>query len=97
MKSIGYQWLVEKFDLNVCDLLTKSYCISESRMKEVEEDGVRKLYYPMRRISVNDTWQGNLVFAIKNEGVNLEVLNAKQAVVVAVKLTRAARAAAEAK
>lgn len=45
-------------------------------MKEVEEDGVRKLYYPLRRISVSDTWQGNLVFAIKNEGVNLEVLNA---------------------
>lgn len=76
MKSIGYQWLVEKFDLNVCDLLAKSYCISESRMKDVEEDGLRKLYYPVRRISVNDTWQGNLVFAIKNEGVNLEVLNA---------------------
>ena len=39
MKSVGYQWLIERFNLNVCDLLTKSYCISESRMREVEEDG----------------------------------------------------------
>lgn len=39
MESVGYQWLIESFDLNVCDLLTKSYCISESRMREVEEDG----------------------------------------------------------
>ena len=73
MKSVGYQWLIERFNLNVSDLLTKSYCISASRMKEVEEDGVRKLYYPIRRISVDDTWQSNLIFAIKSEGVNLEV------------------------
>lgn len=76
MKSVGYQWLIERYSLNVCDLLAKSYGISASRMKEVEEDGVRRLYYPLRRISVDDTWQSNLVFAIKNEGVNLEVLKA---------------------
>lgn len=76
MKSIGYQWLIERFDLKVCDLLTKSYAVPESRMKEVDEGLVRNLYYPLRRVSVDDTWQENLVFAIKNEGVNLEVLKA---------------------
>lgn len=76
MKSVGYQWLIEQFNLNVCELLTRAYCIPESRMKEVDEGGIRKLYYPQRCVSVDDTWQGNLVFAIKKEGVNLEVLKA---------------------
>ena len=73
-RSIGYQYLVEKFDLHVCELLVKSYLTTESQKKVVRKDDFSRVIYPKSRVTVADTWQGNLLFAIRNEGVNLEVL-----------------------
>lgn len=76
MKCVGYQFLVEIFQLRVCGLLLKSYLFEESRARTTLVDGVENRYYPVRRVTVDDTWQQNLIFAFKNEGVNLEVLKA---------------------
>lgn len=76
MKSIGYSFLIDHFDLKVCDLLCKSYLSDASQSRVVESDGVIAHYYSASRISVGETWQDQLIFAIKYEGINLEVLKA---------------------
>ena len=75
-KGVGYLYLIETFELNVCDLLHKS-CLTERSQKEVViTSDCEKISYPESRYQVSDTWQDNLVFALKYEGVNLEVLKA---------------------
>ena len=76
MESVGYQFLVERFQLRVCGLLLKSYLFNESRARTTLVEGIENRYYPVRRVIVDDSWQQNLIFAFKNEGVNLEVLKA---------------------
>ncbi len=76
MKSIGYSFLIDHFDLKVCDLLCKSYLSDASQSRVVESDGAIAHYYSASRISVGETWQDQLIFAIKHEGINLEVLKA---------------------
>ena len=75
-KSIGYQYLIEHFSLNVCELLYRSYLTEQSEKKIVARDDTLVVYYPQARIRLASTWQDNLIFALKNEGVNLEVLRA---------------------
>lgn len=76
MKSIGYLYLIETFKLNVCELQSRAHLTNKS-VREVhrQNDGI-DVYYPVGRIKVEDSWQGNLLFALKHEGVNLEVLKA---------------------
>ena len=76
MKSIGYQNLIERFGLNVCELLRKSFLGQESQNKVVEKDDGEDRYFAARRITIDESWQSNLLFAIKYEGVNFEVLKA---------------------
>lgn len=76
MECIGYQYLIESFGLKVCELLVKSYLTGESQRKSVVNDDYLTNFYPKSRISISDTWESNLLFAIRNEGVNLEVLKA---------------------
>lgn len=62
--------------MQVCDLLLESYVCDESQNKiDVAERGERR-YYSWRRITEPKTWQQHLLFAIKYEGVNFEVLKA---------------------
>lgn len=75
-RNAGYLYLIEKFDLNVCDLLHKSYLTERSQKEVVISSDYKKISYPESRYQVGDTWQDNLVFALKYEGVNLEVLKA---------------------
>lgn len=75
-RSIGYQYLIETYDLAVCELFVKSYLTTESQKKVIKRDDFFTVTYPKSRLSVDDTWQSNLLFAIRYEGVNLEVLKA---------------------
>ena len=76
MRSVGYLYLIEKFGLSVCEVMSKSFLMERSRFSVVREGAMESRYYPIGRTSVEDSWQGNLIFALKNEGVNLEVLKA---------------------
>ena len=76
MKSLGYLRLVEEFDLAVCELIAQCHLTERSVMSVTMEDGIEHRAYPQRRLTIEDTWQGHLHFAVKNEGVNLEVLKA---------------------
>ena len=76
MQPLGYLYLIEKFKLQVCDLLLKCYATNESKNRVVMDHSREVRYYSYNRTSFGDTWEQNLLFAIKHEGVNLEVLKA---------------------
>ena len=76
MESIGYLRLVEEFSLPVCDLMARAFLTDRSMASVVLQEGIVSRIYARGRMTLEDTWQGHLVFALKNEGVNLEVLKA---------------------
>lgn len=63
--------LIERFGLDVCNLLNV-YALTEKSQREVvtiaEKTTVK---VPVSRYQVSDNWQDHLVFALKYEGVNL--------------------------
>ncbi len=76
MKPIGYQFLIERYNLTVPILYKKSYVSSASRWsREVFTDGVEE-YFPESFAKVGPSWREQLLFALKNEGVTLSVMNA---------------------
>ncbi len=76
MKSVGYLRLIEEFSLPVCDLMARAFMTDRSMTSSVTQDGVVSRVFPRKRMTLEDEWQGHLLFAVKNEGVNLEVLKA---------------------
>lgn len=76
LRELGYLWLVRRYSLKVCGLLCQSYATEQSVKRVVREGIVETTHYPVRRYRLEDTWQGQLTFALKREGVNLEVLRA---------------------
>lgn len=76
MDSLGYQYLIEHFALDVCDLLHKSYATESSGKTIKVSEAYSNTYYPISRYKTERTWESQLKFALKNEGVNLEVLKA---------------------
>ena len=52
-----------------------SYIHERSDRRSVEQDGRTESYYP-KGYDPSDGWAGNLTFALKYEGLNLEVLAA---------------------
>ena len=87
LRELGYLWLVRRYSLNVCGLLCQSYATEQSVKRVVREGIVETTHYPVRRYRLEDTWQGQLTFALKREGVNLEVLRAFFRVVDASEMT----------
>jgi len=75
-RNIGYQLLIDQFDLDVCELLQISQVSERSQKDVVMRDSVRCVTYAESRIRVGLSWQENLIFALRYEGVNLEVLKA---------------------
>jgi hypothetical protein len=75
MKAVGYGRLVEKFSLDVLELQVRSFIHEKSLRRSVENGAMREFYYPVS-YDPGDAWQDNLVFALKYEGVQLEVLAA---------------------
>ncbi len=75
MEKIGYSYLIERYGLTVLEPQVKCFLGPGSRLtSESTPDGM-EIHYP-ERFRTDGTWQGHLLFAIKNEGANLEVLKA---------------------
>ncbi|MBR1836965.1 MAG: Fic family protein [Kiritimatiellae bacterium] len=76
MDSIGYQFLVDSFALDVCEPCLRSFRGAGS-VASVRRDGWREeRVVPARMAPKDDSWQSHLAFALKHEGVNLEILKA---------------------
>ncbi len=76
LHEIGYLWLVRHFSLNVCELLCHSFATGKSVKRFERTDFTETAYYPVARLRLEDSWQSHLDFALKHEGVNIEVLRA---------------------
>lgn len=74
LESVGYQHLIEKLDLEsrVRPLEAPAYLNGSVNQKVRGNNG---FWYP-RKTSVEQTLIGHVEFALRNEGVNLEVLEA---------------------
>lgn len=75
MQNLGYTYLIEKYDLDVCRPHRSCFVDSQSSEK-VFGDGEISICYPLTRYSLGGEWQNHLRFAFKYEGVNLEILKA---------------------
>ncbi len=75
MKLIGYGWLINEYHLGVLEPPLQSYIHERSYRHSQEGAGCIESYYP-KNYDPGDKWTGNLIFAFKYEGVNLEVLAA---------------------
>lgn len=75
MEPIGYAYLINFFALEVLAPYKKSYLTTRSvRSKEITQDGEEE-YFPLK-FMMDDTWQGHLLFAVKHEGINLQIMKA---------------------
>lgn len=72
----GYLFLIRKYSLKVCDLFLQSFVTDRSAKDCRQEGDYQRKFYPRMRFSFEDSWQAQLVFALKYEGVNIEVLRA---------------------
>ena len=72
MASLGYAWLIEQLSLRVCPLATPAE-ISTSVNRRVATP--HRVLFP-RGVAVEDTPVGHLEFALRHEGVNLEIVDA---------------------
>ena len=68
--------MIQRYSLNVCELYLQSFATDISTKKVVQSGYVIKTYYPTRRFQYDDSWQGQITFALRYEGVNIEVLKA---------------------
>lgn len=75
MKAVGYAWLIQEFRLEVFEPALVSYIHERSDRRSLEQDGRTESYYP-KGYDPGDEWAGNLTFALKYEGIDLEVLAA---------------------
>ncbi len=73
MDSIGYNFLIQHFSLNVLLPYKRSYLTTQPvRTKEILPDGEEE-FFP-QKFKTNGLWQEHLLFALKNEGINLQIL-----------------------
>jgi hypothetical protein len=73
MNLVGYQFLINRFELVVLPPYKKCFIAkSAMRAKNISPDGEEE-YFPTK-YQVGDTWHDHLGFALKYEGVNLEVM-----------------------
>jgi hypothetical protein len=75
MNPIGYAALIEAFQLEVLAPNVVSYLLERGDRQTRTDQGRRKELYPPR-YSPGELWTDQLLFALKHEGINLEVLSA---------------------
>lgn len=90
MRPIGYIELIERFGLETLAPETRSYALERGHRRSVVRDGRREEHYTANSYP-GDSWTDHLVFALKREGLNLEVLAALFAVVPVDELTQFVR------
>lgn len=76
LQELGYLWLVRHYSLPVCPLLAHSFATQQSIKRVVREGDAEETHYPLQRFRIRISWQDQLSFALKHEGVNVEVLRA---------------------
>ncbi len=76
MNGAGYQFLIEKYELEVPQPLVRCFFTESSTKSERTSYGQTEIFFPKWRHAFDDTWQNHLNFALKYEGVNLEILKA---------------------
>ncbi len=72
MSAIGYEYLIRRFSLDVRPLQTPA-TTSASVNRRI--DAPNQLLFP-KNVAIEDTSVGHLEFALRHEGVNLEVIDA---------------------
>ena len=80
-EALGYLYLVQRYSLKVCQLFLQSFATRSSTKRSERNGWYVRTYYPVARFRFEATWQSQLAFALKYEGVNLEVLKAFFAVI----------------
>jgi hypothetical protein len=76
MKIIGYYRIIEMYSLQVHEPAMVSWVRSKGseRLSRVIAGRAEEVYPP--RYNPGENWQDHLIFALKYEGVNLEILSA---------------------
>ena len=75
MERLGYSHLIERFSLTVLEQPMQCFLDTGTVLsRELTPEGM-EVYYP-QRFRTDGSWQEHLLFAIKHEGMNLEVLRA---------------------
>lgn len=90
MRAVGYLELIERFALETPTPESCSYVLDRGHRRSVTREGRREEYYPAQA-HPGASWIDHLAFALKREGVNLEVLAALFAVAPAEELTEFVR------
>jgi len=75
MKPIGYAALIKAFQLDVLRPWVTSYLLERGDRRSQAVGGRREEFFPARYLR-GSGWRDHLVFALKHEGINLEVLAA---------------------
>ena len=79
MRPVGYMELIERFGLEILAPESCSYVLERGHRRSVTRDGRRDEYYPAQAYP-GASWTDHLAFALKREGLNLEVMAALFAV-----------------
>lgn len=75
MEPVGYGYLIKHFALKVLPPYKKSFSSPLSvHSKEITEDGEEE-FFPIKNCP-SGAWQEHLLFAVKKEGINLQILKA---------------------
>ena len=75
MEALGYQFLIEKYALDVLPPYKKCLLTTHAiRRKEITPGGEDEFFPVIYK--VGDSWRDHLLFALKYEGVNLAVMKA---------------------
>lgn len=74
MGAIGYQWLIDTCKLQVVQPLAVESTIGKTRGTYADPSGSRRETYP-EQYRPQDTLAGHITFALKYEGVHLELLS----------------------
>lgn len=72
--NLGYAWLVDRYQLQPMPLMLRSRLDSRVRGREAHTDGHQTSLLFERKYHPGETLAGQLQFALKYEGVNLQVL-----------------------
>jgi hypothetical protein len=72
--SVGYCWLAESYHLPVIDLWQQCYIDSAVRGRQEQDLGDHRVQLFESRYQPEDTLAGHLQFALRYEGVNLQLL-----------------------
>ena len=75
MKLLGYAELISRFHLDVLKPVSVAYLLDRGHRRSQITEGRREEYYPPRD-NPGTAWTAHLLFALRQEGVNLEVLAA---------------------